>query len=273
MLRQVYLLGRIGLAGLAFLSFWVGGLLIGSLILPLTRWRHRRGSVMERAVACQRWVQRSFVLLHAYMRVCGLLHFQPKMVDASVPGTRFVMVANHPTLVDVAALAAVFGRITCIAKRPLFRTPILGAILRSCAYIDGGNGDALSGALVVSRALELLALEMPVLVFPEGTRSPAGDLGRLKRGAFEIACRANVPLLPVVIRCEPAALSKSHAWYQIPPRTAFFTVTRLPPMLPDHFQRDAARMAASCEATFRKHLNLTTNEATDEMRTSHERHQ
>jgi 1-acyl-sn-glycerol-3-phosphate acyltransferase len=273
MLRQVYLLGRIGLAGLAFLSFWVGGVLIGVVVFPLTHWRHRRASAMEQAVACQRWVQRSFVMLHAYMRGCGLLHFQPRMVDASVPGTRFVMVANHPTLVDVAALAAVFGRITCIAKRPLFRTPILGAILRSCGYIDGGNGDALSGAVVVSRALELLDMEMPVLVFPEGTRSPAGGLGRLKRGAFEIACRANVPLLPVVIRCEPAALSKSHAWYQIPPRTAFFTVTRLPPMFPDDFQRDAARMAAGCEASFREQLNLPPKEPTPQMRTSHERHE
>jgi 1-acyl-sn-glycerol-3-phosphate acyltransferase len=252
------------------MSFWIGGLLFGALVFPLTRWRHRRAPVMEQAVACQRWVQRSFVLLHAYMRGCGLLHFQPRQVDARVPGPRFVMVANHPTLVDVAALSAVFGRITCIAKRPLFRTPILGAILRSCAYIDGGNGDALSGALVVGRALELLEMEMPVLVFPEGTRSPAGGLGRLKRGAFEIACRANVPLLPVVIRCEPAALSKSHAWYQIPPRTAVFTVTRLPPLSPDDFQRDAARMAKWCEATFRRHLNLTTNESTDECEKSHE---
>ena len=172
--RRLYLLARVGLAGLAFLSFGVGAVLLAWVVLPLARWRRRRAPPLERAAACQRWVQRSFVVLHGYMRACGLLHFEPRRVDARVPGARFVIVANHPTLVDVAALAATFGRLTCIAKRPIFRAPVVGAIVRACGYLDGGGDDVFAGADVVGQALERLAADMPVVVFPEGTGSPAG---------------------------------------------------------------------------------------------------
>jgi 1-acyl-sn-glycerol-3-phosphate acyltransferase len=256
--RRLYLLARVGLAGLAFLSFGLGAVLLAWVVLPLARWRSHRAPPLERAAACQRWVQRSFVVLHGYMRACGLLHFEPRRVDARVPGSRFVIVANHPTLVDVAALAATFGRMTCIAKRPIFRAPVVGAIVRACAYLDGGGDDIFAGADVVGQALERLAADMPVVVFPEGTRSPAGEgaagLHPFKRGAFEIACRARVPVLPILIRCEPTALGKGRPWYDIPPETAVFTLTPLPVMHPDQFGGDAGRMAEAAEATFRQHL-------------------
>jgi 1-acyl-sn-glycerol-3-phosphate acyltransferase len=252
--------GRVCLAGVAFLSFGVGGLLFASVVLPLVRWRGRRGSAIERGAACQRWVQRSFVLLHDYMRVSGLLHFEPRNVDRRVPGPRFVIVANHPTLVDITALASVYGRMTCIAKTPIFRAPVLGAIVRACAYVDGGSGDAFAGARVVAQALERLAADMPVAIFPEGTRSPPGGLHPFKRGAFEIACRANVPVLPILISCEPAALGKGRPWYDIPPRAALFSLSPLPLMVPDEFNGNAASMAAAAEAMFRQELNLRQHE-------------
>ena len=166
---------------------------------------------MDRAAACQRWLQRAFVLLFDYIRMWGLLHFNPRGVDASIPGQRYVMVANHPTLVDIAALSAVFGRIVCVAKPLLFRAPFLGQVLGSCVYLEGGEMEGLAVAAVVTQAIDRLAQSMPLLVFPEGTRSPAGGLRRFRRGAFEIACRANVPVVPILIRCEPGALAKGNS--------------------------------------------------------------
>jgi 1-acyl-sn-glycerol-3-phosphate acyltransferase len=255
-LKRLTLIGRVVLAGLAFLSFGLGALVLAALVLPLARWRHRGAGAIDRAVACQRGVQRSFALLFDYMRACGLLRFDPRRADARTPGPSFVIVANHPTLVDVAALSAVFGRMTCVAKTPVFRAPFVGGIVRSCAYLDGGSGDAFAGARVVTQALDRLASDMPVAVFPEGTRSPPAGLHPFKRGAFEIACRANVPVLPILIRCEPAALGKGRAWYDIPPRTAVFSLTPLTVMHPDEFEGNAARMASASEATFRERLNL-----------------
>jgi 1-acyl-sn-glycerol-3-phosphate acyltransferase len=255
-IHRLYLLGRVGMAGLAFLGFGLGSTLVALIAIPLERWRHRSAPGTEQTVACQRWMQRGFRFLHAYMRWCGLLHFDPGVVDWAVPSSPFVMVANHPTLCDVTALVAKFGRLTCVAKTLLFRSPILGRVLRSCAYLDGGDGGVFAGALVVPQALERLSAGMPVLVFPEGTRSPPDGLHRFKRGAFEIACRANVDVLPVLIRCDPPALGKGRPWYDIPPTTAFLTITPLPAMRPSEFAGDAERMAASCEAMCRSQLGL-----------------
>jgi 1-acyl-sn-glycerol-3-phosphate acyltransferase len=248
---------RVGLAGLAFLGFWVGATLSAAVVLPLCLLVNRRRARFERAAACQRWIQRTFVFLHDYMRWCGLLHFDPRAVDRSTPGPGFVLVANHPTLVDVAALSAVYGRLTCVAKSPLFRSPVIGHILRACGYIDGGGGDPFSGGLVVGQGIERVAAGMPLLIFPEGTRSAEGGLHPFKRGAFEIACRASVPVLPVLIRCDPPALGKGRPWYDIPRQTARFTVTPLPALSPHDFRQDPVAMAEACENGYRVALELT----------------
>jgi len=252
----VVLLVRIGLAGLAFLGFFVGSVLVASVLLPFAKWRHRAAPPFERVAAYQRLIRRGFVLLHDWMRWCRLINYNPRLVDAALPQQPFVMVANHPTLVDVTALVSAFGNLSCVAKSPLFKSPVTGGILRACAYLNGGDGGPLAGAAVVPQALERLSVGMPVLVFPEGTRSPPEGLHPFKRGAFEIACRANVTVVPVLIRCDPPALGKGRPWYDIPKRASSFTITPLPAMRPSEFAGDASMMAASCEATCRRHLGL-----------------
>jgi len=255
-MKRAILFVRVVLTGIAFTSFWVGGFVLVVVGFPIARWRHRRDPPMERAAGCQRWVQRAYTMLHDFMRISRLINFNPRRVDPAVPGPRYVMVANHPTLVDVCALGAVYGRLTCIAKTALFRTPVVGSILRGCAYLDSGAGDVFSAASVVGQALDRLSQSMPVLVFPEGTRSPTGNLRPFARGAFEISCRANVPLLPVLITCDPPALEKGRPWYDIPKRSSLFQVTSLPVMYPAEFGGDAASMARACEGTYRRHLGL-----------------
>jgi len=256
LLRRLFLFARVVLAGSAFLGAWIGAGILAMVLFPVSRLRHRRQPAIERAAACQRWMQRAFVLLFDYIRLCGLLHFNPRGLDTSTPARGFVIVANHPTLIDIAAVSAVFGRLVCVAKPLLFRAPIIGQILRSCVYLEGGEMEGLAGGVVVNQALDRIGQGMPMLVFPEGTRSPAGGMRRFRRGPFEIACRANVPVLPILIRCEPATLGKGTPWYDIPPRTAIFTVTRLPAISPASFGGDAGAMTEACEATFRRHLGL-----------------
>lgn len=255
-MRRLVFFIRVLLAGTAFLSFGIGGALLGVTLMPLVSWRHRRGAPMERAAACQRWVQRAFTLFHDYMRLCRLINYQPRDVDTRTPGTRFVIIANHPTLVDVTAIGAAFGKMTCIAKTPIFRAPMFGRLVRACGYIDGGSGDIVAGAAVIPQALDRLAAEMPVTIFPEGTRSPPAGLHPFRRGAFEIACRANVPVLPILVRCEPPALGKGRPWYDIPLRSAAFTLTQLPVMNPADFGGSATKMASAAEAMYRQKLNL-----------------
>ena len=167
------------------------------------------------------------------------------------------MVANHPTLVDHGAAGSGCSGVSSASRKPLlFRAPIIGQVVRGCAYLEGGETEGLAAGLVVNQALDRIAQSMPMLVFPEGTRSPAGGLRRFRRGPFEIACRANVPIVPVLIRCEPLALGKGTPWYDVPSQTAVLTVTRLPPMNPAAFGGNAGAMTEACEEIFRRHLGL-----------------
>jgi 1-acyl-sn-glycerol-3-phosphate acyltransferase len=58
-----------------------------------------------------------------------------------------------------------------------------------------------------------------MLIFPEGTRSLGGELLPFGRAAFEMACRARVPVLSLTITCEPAWLSKEQPLFDPPKQT------------------------------------------------------
>jgi 1-acyl-sn-glycerol-3-phosphate acyltransferase len=189
------------------------------------------------------------------MQACGLLRYDPRSVRLELPRGAFVLVANHPTLVDVTALVSACPDAVSIAKSSMFRSPLVGRLLRYCDHVDAGDGSPFGGAAVAEKALALLRAGTPVLIFPEGTRSPERGLGEFRPGAFEIAARACVPVVPAFITCDPPTLMRGRAWYEVPDRMATMTVTQLPVLRPPYgLARDVAsalravyleRMAAS----------------------------
>jgi 1-acyl-sn-glycerol-3-phosphate acyltransferase len=228
------------LVGACFVFFWFGGAVLSWVILSFTRWRRRAAPPLDRIRACQDVVSRGFVWFTDAMRVLRLVHFDSRTVPRTLPDGPFVMVANHPTLIDVTALIATWPRLCCVAKSPLFRSPMVGRLLRHSGHIQGGDAGAMDGAAVMQQALDRLASGLPVLIFPEGTRSPPGGLHGFKRGALEIACRANVPVVPVFITCDPPTLMKGVPWYALPKTTSRYDLWPLPPVPVDTFASSRA---------------------------------
>jgi 1-acyl-sn-glycerol-3-phosphate acyltransferase len=213
---------RIGFCGAAFLGFGIGWVLLAWVILPLAyAWP---GSTFHRHRRCQQIVRRTWVLFHDYMRVTGLIDFDPRRQRMALPAPA-VVISNHPTLVDVTALLSAIGPACFIVKRPLFRNPIFGPLLRLCGHICNHATD---GRGVVDEAVARIRAGHTVLLFPEGTRSPVGRLDRFRLGAFEIARQAGVPLVPIAISAQPPALFKGIPWYAIPRATVKMRLTLLP---------------------------------------------
>src|SRR5262249_43619241 len=131
---------RVVLTALAFVGFYLGGVFLSWIVLPVI-WR-RSGSSTERALRCQDVVSGAFVLFHDYMRVARLIRFDPRAVAGLSPEGACVIIANHPTLVDVTAIIASYGRVFCVAKNVLFRSPLVGRLLRYCGHIDGDSAGA-----------------------------------------------------------------------------------------------------------------------------------
>jgi 1-acyl-sn-glycerol-3-phosphate acyltransferase len=250
MLRGAWHGLRVGFAAASFVGFGVGAFLLGVVVLPLVSAATRGRD--ERLRRCQRIVQRAFRLFHDFMRVVGLVDFQPR-VGPRLPDRPVVLVANHPTLVDVTALVALFGPLCYLAKRSLFRNPLIGPLLYFCGQIPGGGRTLHENLSVMDDALDRLARGHSLLLFPEGTRSPPGELLKFHSGAFEIARRAGVPLVPLLLRAEPPALYRGLAWYQIPRQPIRMQVEALPQVDPQS-ARDARELGRQVEAAIRLRL-------------------
>jgi 1-acyl-sn-glycerol-3-phosphate acyltransferase len=113
----------------------------------------------------------------------------------------FVYAANHQSIVDIICLGSVLKHdYRWAAKRSLFKTPFLGWHLTLAGHVpvDRQKGGR-SAAAVVDRFEAVLREGKPLLVFPEGTRTPDGGLQRFKNGGFSAAVSANVPVVPVAL--------------------------------------------------------------------------
>jgi 1-acyl-sn-glycerol-3-phosphate acyltransferase len=241
--------------GTAFLLFFFYGSFQAWVVLPLARlWARLRGaSRAELNRLSRRIVGGSWRFFHGYMRWLRLIDYDPRQVGATLPDGPFVLIANHPTLIDVTALVAFHPDTACVAKTGMFNNPALGPLLRACEHIDGGNGGLFSGAAVVSAGIQRLEAGIPVLIFPEGTRSPERGLGAFRQGAYEMAERAGVPLVEMVVTCDPPTLMRGQAWYEIPPHTATLRVGLLAIQKPP-FTQDARQLMLESQRRYREHL-------------------
>ncbi len=112
--------------------------------------------------------------------------------------------ANHISWYDPPAIELALGiPIRYMAKRELFRVPLIGGVLRGIGCFPVRRGEADRGAL--ETALRVLEAGQPLGFFPEGTRSRAGTLRRAKPGIGFLARRSKAPLVPVAVTGTPRA--------------------------------------------------------------------
>lgn len=127
--------------------------------------------------------------------------------DADVKRT-YMMVSNHQSIVDIFALFRTFFHFKWVSKIENFRMPFIGWNMRLNKYIALERGSVKGGAEMMRQCEEHLRQGSSLFIFPEGTRSSHGKLGAFKRGAFELAKRTEVPILPLVLDGSSNAMPK-----------------------------------------------------------------
>ncbi len=132
---------------------------------------------------------------------------------ADVRTAACVVVANHESSADPFLLSTLPWDMRWVAKEELFRSPLLGRLLRWGGDIPLRRGDGASVRDMMEAARATLAGGLPVMLFPEGTRSADGSLGRFKDGAFQLAVEAGVPILPLAIEGTRACRPKGSLWF------------------------------------------------------------
>jgi 1-acyl-sn-glycerol-3-phosphate acyltransferase len=122
-----------------------------------------------------------------------------------------IIIANHPTLIDVVFLLAFAPGTNCVVKQALWRNPFTRGPVMAAGYVSNSPTD-----IMIENASQALRAGQSVIIFPEGTRTTPGQPLQFHRGAATIAIRAAAFVTPVYIRCSPSTLSKGIPWYRIP---------------------------------------------------------
>jgi 1-acyl-sn-glycerol-3-phosphate acyltransferase len=201
---------RLFATGLCFTVFGLSAAIFGMLVFPLMRLAPGEAGAHRRRVrATFRVFMRSFV---AFMSAVGVLTYEFEGASRlGKPGQ--IVLANHPSLIDVVFLIAFTPQATCIVKEALFHNPFTRWPVTAAGYVS--NGSTLT---MVERASQALRDGQNVIVFPEGTRTTPGQALQFHRGAASIAVRAASVVTPVYIRCDPTTLAKNMPWHRIPDR-------------------------------------------------------
>lgn len=207
---RLFWLWRLFGTALSFLLFGLGGILTPLLVAPVLLLLPGGMKVRQkRARLVVHWLFRLFINI---MRGLGIVRWKVDGLERlQRPGQ--LIVANHPTLLDVVFLVAFIPDATCLVKSRLLGNPVMRGFITITGYITNDNG-----ASLIKFAGQALQAGSSVVVFPEGTRTQMGGGVRLQRGSANIAVRCQVDVTPVIIHCCPPTLSKEHRWYHIPDR-------------------------------------------------------
>lgn len=171
-------------------------IVLGSLSL-LSTLVDRTGDVGHRCARAWAWL--ILKTTGVRVRVTGLEH-----VD---PSKSYVFAANHQSIYDIPIVfTSIPMQLRIVAKESLGKIPFMGWHLHHSGHllVDRKN----PGADIVEKMKRLVDEAHSLIVFPEGTRSVDGTLGRFKKGSFVVAVDAQLPVVPVSVRGSSHVMKK-----------------------------------------------------------------
>jgi 1-acyl-sn-glycerol-3-phosphate acyltransferase len=201
---------RVIATGIAFASFGLGGMFLSATLFPLAALTSPDAQTTKRRV--QRLMSASWRLFVWFMKLMGILtwevHGREKLQQRGQ-----LIVANHPSLLDVVFLISLIPEIDCVVKRAIFTNRFLRKPATWAGYIAERSAEELIGDCSAT-----IRAGHSLLIFPEGTRTVPGQPISMRRGAAQMALAARCPLRPVTLSVSPPTLIKGQPWYHVPPR-------------------------------------------------------
>lgn len=196
-----------------FVLFGLGGVILSYLVLPFVKKRPTAQKIV-------RWVWR--VILSGF-EVTRLIRVDGTALDPNIRGC--VILANHPSLIDVIILTVLIPNTFSVAKASLRKNPFIGQIVRRVFLHDD--------ARLMEEAPDILAAGYNILIFPEGTRSPdPKTMHPWHRGGTQLALRTHVPIQPVVLKFDTRMLAKGQNICDMGVKPVTITVKSLPQFPP-----------------------------------------
>lgn len=150
-------------------------------------------------------------LCRGYRRYAHALRLAQVEYQHVRPVSSGLVVANHPSLIDVLWIVAAMPQVCCVLKSDVERNWLMRPLARDLGYLSNRDPEH----LLAEGALRLAAGEV-LLIFPEATRTLPGKLPDFRLGAAELLLRSGAPVHPLVIHTSQRYLSKAEPWYRFP---------------------------------------------------------
>ena len=212
------------LAVFCFTLFGLGGLVVGLLLFPIFTLfvRSERKQIVLSRIVRGSWI--FFVKVMTFLRLIKI-EIEEKTDFKNIKGN--IIVANHPTLIDVVLLISLVPNCICVVKNGLLKNPFIKNIIRGVYLVNDENPEDF-----LKKGADILSKGLNIVIFPEGTRTTdfSKTPEKLYRGFAQLAVRSNAPVLPVQINCNPLILGKNQKWYDVDKKTVLYTIEFLSPI-------------------------------------------
>lgn len=179
---------RLAITGLSFSLFALGGLLLSLTVFPalflISRSERTRNSYARSVI------HQVYRLYLWFLRVIGFAKFEIDDRERLAACRGRLIIANHPTLLDVVILMSVVPRVQCVVKHQLWRNIFVRGVVSATGYIRND----LAPNEILDRCSESLAAGENLLIFPEGSRTTPGAMPRFQRGFANVAIAANADI-------------------------------------------------------------------------------
>ena len=256
---------RLFLTWFLYVVFGTGAVLVSFLlILPVVAFSRDKKKRIKRVRWLNRQAFRSFTRAGMLIGIFDVTFEDDERLD--VPGQ--LVIANHPSLLDVVFLLGRIPNANCVVKKGLLKNPFLAMQVYFANYILNDAGETL-----LENCVNCLERGETVIIFPEGTRTRKEKGYVFKRGAAYLMLMANCTIRPIHISCLPPAFGKTDPWYFVPESKVCYRMSVLPDLDLDVIRQNSAMgMPLKCRrltkwlTVFYQRLdNLSCNDALEGM--------
>ena len=132
------------------------------------------------------------------LKVCGI-DVSARGIENIRPDGAYIFVTNHASMFDIPAIMSVLPHVRIMFKKELSYVPLWGWALKWGHHIMVDRAKGSEAMKSIDRAAEAIKTGGSVILFAEGTRTRDGKLLPFKRGAFTLAAKSGVPVVPITI--------------------------------------------------------------------------
>ena len=196
-------------AAFGFLVWGIAGTLFQFYLYPYAK--NYPHNSLAKQLKIRRLVGKIWTFFVRYLVFSGLMEVKYQGFERLGRAGQLVL-ANHPSLLDVVLILSREPRLNCVVKTDLLNNPTMRNQILACGFLPNTESAELL------EECDNVLKEQALLIFPEGTRTGWDSEVKLNRGAVSIGLRSAKVITPVVIKMVPLGLKKGQPWYQIPAR-------------------------------------------------------